>query len=60
MAWVATEDQRLNYQLLNQKALRADSYKNVQEATEERMRRWEGKMGYIRMITRDLPLEGRF
>ena len=38
MAWVATEDQRLNYQLLNQKALRADSYKNVQEATEERMR----------------------
>ena len=38
MVWVHTEDQRLNYQKQNQKALRADSYKNVQEATEERMR----------------------
>ena len=37
-SWVAVEDQRLLYQSLNQKALRADSYKNVQQATEERMR----------------------
>ena len=38
MAWVAVEDQRLNYQNQNQKALRADSYINVREAVEERMR----------------------
>ena len=38
MAWVAVEDQRLNYQSQNQKALRADSYINVKEATEERLR----------------------
>ena len=38
MAWVHVENQRLNYQRQNQKALRADSYKNVKEATEERMR----------------------
>ena len=37
MGWVATEDQRLNYQNQNQKALRADTYKNVREATEERL-----------------------
>ena len=41
MAWVAVEDQRLKFQDLNQKALRADSYKNVQEATAERMREHE-------------------
>ena len=38
MGWVTTENQRLNYQAMNQKALRADSYKNVREATEERIR----------------------
>ena len=38
MAWLVVEDQRLNYQNQNQKALRADSYINVREATEERMR----------------------
>ena len=38
MAWVAVEDQKLKYQRLNQKALRADTYKNVKEATEERRR----------------------
>ena len=36
MAWLAVENQKLAYQRLNQKALRADSYKNVREATEER------------------------
>ena len=38
MAWVLIENQRLNYQRQNQKALRADSYKSVREATEERIR----------------------
>ena len=38
MAWVVVESQRLNYQRQNQKALRADTYKNVKEATEERRR----------------------
>ena len=37
MAWVAVKDQRLNYQSQNQKALRADKYINVREATEERL-----------------------
>ena len=36
MGWVTVESQRLNYQRQNQKALRADSYKNVKEAIEER------------------------
>ena len=36
MGWVTVEDQRLNYQRQNQKALRADTYKNVKEAIEER------------------------
>ena len=38
MGWVTVEDQRLTYQKMNQKALRADSYKNIQQATEERIR----------------------
>ena len=38
MMWVSIENQRLNYQRFNQKALRADSYKSVREATEERIR----------------------
>ncbi len=38
MVWVMIENQRLNYQRFNQKALRADSYKSVREATEERIR----------------------
>ena len=36
MAWVSVENQKLNFQRLNQKALRADTYKNIKEATEER------------------------
>ena len=35
MSWVVVENQRLNFQRQNQKALRADSYKNVREAIEE-------------------------
>ena len=38
MAWFITENQRLQYQKLNQKALRADSYKNVQDAVQDRLR----------------------
>ena len=38
MAWILIENQRLNYQRLNQKELRADSYKSVREATKERIR----------------------
>ena len=38
MGWVVVENQRLNYQRQNQKALRADSYKNIREATTERLR----------------------
>ena len=35
MAWFLVESQRLNWQRQNQKALRADSYKNVQQAVQE-------------------------
>ena len=38
MVWVAIENQRLLYLRLNQKALRADSYKSVKAATEEQIR----------------------
>ena len=41
MAWVTIENQRLEYQKQNQKALRADTYKSVKEATEERLREME-------------------
>ena len=34
MAWVAVENQKLNFQRTHQKALRADTYKNIREATE--------------------------
>ena len=36
MAWVAVENQKLMYQRMNQKALRADTYINIREATERR------------------------
>ena len=38
IAWLAVENQKLEYQRRNQKALRADSYKNVREAADERRR----------------------
>ena len=34
MAWVVVENQKLMFQRMNQKALRADTYKNIREATE--------------------------
>ena len=36
ISWLAVENQKLEYQRRNQKALRADSYKNVREAADER------------------------
>ena len=36
MAWITTENQKLNYQELNQKALRADTYKNVRRIISAR------------------------
>ena len=41
MGWLQIENQRLEYQRQNQKALRADTYKSVKEATEERLRQLE-------------------
>ena len=38
MGWITVQNQRLNYQDKNQKALCADTYKNIKEATEERIR----------------------
>ena len=38
MAWVAVENQKLQNQKSNQKTLRADSYNNIKEATDERRR----------------------
>ena len=38
MAWTTTENQQLNYHAQNQKALRADTYKNVQELVADRQR----------------------
>ena len=36
MGWVIVENQRLNYAAMNQKELRADTYKNVKELSEPR------------------------
>ena len=35
MAWVSVENQKLTFQRLNQKALRADTYKNLKEETQK-------------------------
>ena len=43
-AWVQVENQRLLYQTLNQKALRADSYKSLKDAVAERQRELEPVM----------------
>ena len=34
MGWIAVENQKLMYQRMNQKALRADTYKNIRETTD--------------------------
>ena len=38
MAWTWVENQRLNFQRANQKALRAETYKSLKEATLDRHR----------------------
>ena len=38
MAYISVENQRLNFHRQNQKALRADTYRSVKQATEERIR----------------------
>ena len=59
MAWVHVENQRLNYQSQNQKALRADSYKNVKEATEERQRELAPREDGIFNDDHQRPMIGR-
>ena len=41
LGWVTVENQRLHYQRLNQKSLRADTYKSVKQHVEERQRDME-------------------
>ena len=61
MAWVTVESQRLNYQRQNQKALRADSYKNVKEAIEERRQDLaQERMECFRMTVNSRVWEERF
>ena len=40
-SWITCEDQRLNFIKLNQKKLRADSYKSIQKSVVERKQRQE-------------------
>ena len=59
MAWVTIENQRLNFQRFNQKALRADSYKSVREATEERIREAGPRADQLYNDDHQNPLLGR-
>ena len=36
MSWIAVENQKLMYQRMNQKALRADTYKNINQIIDRR------------------------
>ena len=59
MGWLTVEDQRLAYQSLNQKALRADSYKNIQQATEARMRELNPREDGVYADDHQRPVVGR-
>ena len=59
MGWVVVENQRLNYQRQNQKALRADSYKNLRDATAERFRELEPRAEGLFRDDHQQPLVGR-
>ena len=59
MAWVSIENQRLNYIRLNQKSLRADSYKSVREATEERIREAGPRADQLHPDDHQAPAIGR-
>ena len=47
MGWVETEGQRLLFQTLNQKQLRAECYKTLKEATEDRIRQAGGREDHL-------------
>ena len=58
MAWVVVESQRLNFQRQNQKALRADTYKIVKEATEGGAENLlQGRVACSKMTTSNLVWE---
>ena len=59
MSYVTVENQRLNYQDMNQKALRADSYKSVKEATEERIREAGARADQVHNDDHQNPTIGR-
>ena len=57
MAWITTENQQLNYQELNQKALRADTYRNVREVIKARLLAVDAREMPSTMMTIRLGLE---
>ena len=59
MGWVSVENQRLNYQRQNQKALRADSYKNLKDAALERMQELEPRAEGLYRDDHNQPTVGR-
>ena len=59
LAWLNVETQRLNYQRNNQKALRADSYKSIKEAAEERFRQLEPRADQVYPDDHQRPVVGR-
>ena len=59
MAWLCVENQRLNYQRQNQKALRADTYRNLREATLERQRDLEPRADGLYRDDHSHPVIGR-
>ena len=59
LAWLNVETQRLNYQRLNQKALRADSYKNLKQAADERLRELQPRTDQIWNDDHQRPVLGR-
>ena len=59
VGWINIESQRLIYQALNQKALRADTYQNVREATDERIREAGSRADNLHTDDHQTPAIGR-
>ena len=59
MSWVTVENQRLYYQEKNQKALRADTYKNVKEACNELQRELHPRIDGVFGDDHQRPTVGR-
>ena len=59
MAWVAVENQKLHFQRTNQKALRADTYKNIQEVTNEKRRELAPREDGMNQDDHQQPAVGR-